>query len=62
MNKETITPENDLLTRDQVMQLLHCSTATLWRYTIKEKRFSYYRAGRKMFFKRDEILQAIKVN
>jgi len=52
----------DLLTRDQVMELLHCNSSTLWRYTAKEKRFPYYRAGRKMFFKRDEVLQAIRVS
>jgi excisionase family DNA binding protein len=57
----TATNENDLLTRDQAMKLLKCSSSTFWRYTV-EKRFPYYRAGRKMFFRREEVLQAIRVN
>jgi predicted DNA-binding transcriptional regulator AlpA len=62
MNHTETLNENPLLTRDQVMELLQCNSSTLWRYTAKEKRFPYYRAGRKMFFKRDEVLQAIRVS
>lgn len=50
----------NLLTRGQTAKLLNCNLVTLWRYTRAGK-FPFYRAGRKMFFKRSEILEKIKV-
>ena len=52
--------EEDLLTRKQAADFLNCNLVTLWRYT-REGRIPYYRAGRKMFFKRSEILDSIRV-
>jgi excisionase family DNA binding protein len=52
--------EEKLLTREEAMQLLNCKSVTFWRYT-RENRFPYYRAGRKMLFKKSEILEAIRV-
>jgi len=60
MNEQKNEPEK-LLTRDEVMKLLACNSTTIWRYTRSGK-LPFYRAGRKMFFKRSEILMAIKVN
>ncbi|MBC8319097.1 MAG: helix-turn-helix domain-containing protein [Bacteroidetes bacterium] len=53
--------EEKLLTRKEAAQLLNCNLVTFWRYT-RDGRFPYYRVGRKMFFKRSEILDAIRVN
>jgi predicted DNA-binding transcriptional regulator AlpA len=53
--------DEKLLNRDEVMELLQISSVTMWRYTAKEKLFPYYRAGRKMFFRKSEILEAIKI-
>ncbi len=52
--------EEALLSRKQAADFLHCNLVTLWRYT-REGRIPYYRAGRKMLFKKSEILKAIKV-
>jgi len=49
-----------LINRDEACLLLNVTSVTFWRYT-KAKKFPYYRAGRKMLFKRSEILQAITV-
>jgi len=58
---ETNTKEvENLLTREETARLLNCNLVTLWRYTRAQK-FPFYRAGRKMFFKREEVLNAIKV-
>lgn len=52
--------EEALLSRKQTAEFLHCNLVTLWRYT-REGRIPYYRVGRRMFFKKSEILKAIKV-
>ncbi len=58
---ETNTKEvENLLTRKETAKLLNCNLVTLWRYTRAGK-FPFYRAGRKLFFKRSEIFQSIKV-
>jgi excisionase family DNA binding protein len=50
----------ELLTRQEAAKLLQCNLVSLWRYTRAGK-FPFYRAGKKMFFKRSEILESIKV-
>jgi excisionase family DNA binding protein len=55
----TIEPEK-LLTRKEAMALLMCNSVTFWRY-CRAGKIPYYRAGRKMFFKRSEILDAIRI-
>ena len=58
--EEIKSQTEDLLTRKQAAELLNCNLVTFWRYTRANK-FPFYRAGRKMFFKRSEILKSIKV-
>jgi len=58
---DTAATDEKLLTRKEVQQLLKCNTVTLWRYT-RDGRFPFYRAGRKMFFRRSDILDSIRVN
>jgi excisionase family DNA binding protein len=50
-----------LMTRKEVMTLLECSHTTLWKY-IKSGKLPHYRAGRKIFFDRNELLTAIHKN
>lgn len=57
---ETATEPEKLLTRNEAMALLNCNTVTFWRY-CRAGKWPYYRAGRRMFFKRSEILDAIRI-
>jgi excisionase family DNA binding protein len=50
----------ELITRDEAMQLLKCKTVTFWRYTQSGK-IPHYHVGRRMLFKRSEILEAIRI-
>ena len=50
----------ELITRDEAITLLKCTGQTFWRFT-RDGRIPFYRAGRRMLFKRSEILEAIKV-
>lgn len=50
----------ELITRDEAIQLLKCTGQTFWRFTRAGK-IPFYRAGHRMLFKRSEILEAIKV-
>ncbi len=50
-----------LITRAEAIILLKCTSPTFWRFT-KSKKISYYRVGRRMLFKRSEILKTIKIN
>ena len=54
------TSEEKLMTREEVAQMLNCNLVTLWRYT-RAGQLPYYRVGRKMFFRRSEILEATRV-
>ncbi len=60
MENQSNTDEK-LLTRSEVMDLLHIGTVTMWRYT-KRGKFPLYRAGKQQFFKKSEILNAIKIH
>ncbi len=59
MNQEKIEPV--FLTTRQVMELLHCSPTTLYRYSEKEKKFPCYTISGKRLYKQNEVLNAIKV-
>ncbi|MFC2102606.1 helix-turn-helix domain-containing protein [Bacteroidota bacterium] len=52
--------QSELMGREEVAKMLRCNLVTLWRYT-RDGKIPYYRAGRKMLFRREEILEAIKV-
>jgi excisionase family DNA binding protein len=51
--------KRDLLTREDVRQLLKVSGVTLSKYT-KSGRLSFYRVGRRLLFDREEILNEIR--
>jgi len=62
MNEDQTTTKDveNLMSREETAKLLNCNLVTLWRYTRAQK-FPFYRAGRKMFFKRSEVLNSIKI-
>lgn len=53
------TNEQDYLTREEVCQLLNINLTTLWKHT-KSNRLKKYKLGRKVFYKKHEVLEAIK--
>jgi len=52
--------DEDLIDRNEAMNLLRCGSVTFWNYT-REKKFPVYRAGRRMLFKKSEILESIRI-
>lgn len=52
--------DEDLIDRNEAMALLRCGSVTFWNYT-REKKFPVYRAGRRMLFKKSEILESIRI-
>jgi len=58
--KNQINIDEDVITRTEAMALLRCGSVTFWNYT-REKRFPVYRAGRRMLFKKSEILESIRI-
>jgi excisionase family DNA binding protein len=53
--------EEGLMTREEAAKFLSVNLVTFWRY-CRDKKFPYYRCGRKMFFRKSEIMNAIRVN
>lgn len=51
-------PSKEFLSREEVLEMLHVTSTTLWRYT-REGKLKYHRIGRKMFFKLEEVRQAM---
>ena len=51
---------DDLLTRDQAAELLHINLSTLWAWTTKKKITSYGISGSRRYYKRSEIMNALK--
>ncbi len=56
---EQIQPENPLLTRDEVCELLSFNKTSLWKHT-KSGRLKSYGIGNRVYYKRDEVLNAVK--
>lgn len=54
-------PDNksDLLTPDEVCQMLGISKVTLWNYT-NDNKFKMYGIGQKRYYKRTEILKSLE--
>ena len=50
--------KDDLLTRDQVLELLQVNSSTLWHWTNKGK-INVYKFANKCYYKRSEIMQSI---
>jgi len=51
-------PEKELLTRQEVCQMLQINSVTLWRYA-REGRLKQHRVGRKVFFLAEEVREAL---
>ena len=51
-------PEKEFLTRQEVCQMLHVKSVTLWRYA-REGRLKQHRIGRKVFFLAEEVRDAL---
>lgn len=50
---------NPLLTRDEVCKLLSFNKTSLWKHT-KSGRLKSYGIGNRVYYKRDEVLAAVK--
>lgn len=57
--QEQIQPTNPLLTRDEVCELLSFNKTSLWKHT-KSGRLKSYGIGNRVYYKRDEVLEAVK--
>ncbi len=57
--QEQIQPANPLLTRDEVCELLSFNKTSLWKHT-KSGRLKSYGIGNRVYYKRDEVLEAVK--
>ena len=53
------TAKDDLMTREQVLELLQINPTTLWHYQNKGK-VIVYKLCNKNYYKRSEILHALK--
>ena len=54
--------ENEpLITRDEVCELLKISRVSIWRYT-KEGKIPHYKIGRRLLFKRSEVLKSMFID
>ena len=61
--KKELLNENandDLLTREQTAELLHINLSTLWSWTNKKKIKAYGISGTRRYYKRSEIMDALK--
>jgi len=57
--QEQIQSGNPLLTRDEVCELLSFNKTSLWKHT-KSGRLKSYGIGNRVYYKRDEVLEAVK--
>ncbi|MFC5978894.1 helix-turn-helix domain-containing protein [Flavobacterium salmonis] len=57
--QEQIQSGNPFLTRDEVCELLSFNKTSLWKHT-KSGRLKSYGIGNRVYYKRDEVLEAVK--
>lgn len=50
---------NDLLTSEEVCKLLSCKRTSLWKHT-KSGKLKSYGLGNRVYYKRDEVLEAVR--
>ncbi len=60
-NNKTTEKENDFLDQQQAAKFLHISLPTIIRWK-KEKKIPYYQEGRKVLFKKSELLKVLQKN
>ena len=56
---ESLQPENELLTREQVCKLLSINKTTLWKHT-KSGKLKSLGLGNRVYYKKNEVLEAVK--
>ena len=52
---------DELLTREQAAELLHINLSTLWKWTRDCKVKAYGISGSRRYYKRSEIMEALKL-
>ena len=52
-------PENELMTRDEVCEMLSFNKTSLWKHT-KSGKLKSYGIGNRVLYKRSEVIQAVK--
>ena len=57
-SQNTKTENDDLMTREQVLELLQINASTLWHYQNKGK-IIVYKFANKCFYKRSEVLAGL---
>lgn len=57
-SQNTKTENDDLMTREQVLDLLQINASTLWHYQNKGK-ITVYKFANKCFYKRAEVLAGL---
>lgn len=57
-NQNTQTENDDLMTREQVLQLLQINASTLWHWQNKG-RITVYKFANKCYYKRSELMATI---
>jgi excisionase family DNA binding protein len=51
--------ENELMTRDEVCEMLSFNKTSLWKHT-KSGKLTSYGIGNRVLYKRSEVIQAVK--
>jgi len=54
----TVMADNELMTREDVCDLLQINKSTLWKRT-KNGRLQAYGQGRRVYYKRSEVLESL---
>ena len=54
-----ISPENELMTRDEVCKMLSFNKTSLWKHT-KSGKLRSYGIGNRVLYKRSEVILAVK--
>lgn len=57
-NQNTKTENDDLMTREQVLELLQINASTLWHWQNKG-RITVYKFANKCYYKRSELMNSI---
>jgi hypothetical protein len=57
-NQNTQTANDDLMTREQVLELLQINASTLWHWQNKG-RITVYKFANKCYYKRSELMASI---
>lgn len=52
--------DDELLTREEACQFLQINPATLWRWNLRGKVKSYGISGKRRYYKRSELIEALK--